>query len=143
TAQQDLAATVYQRSGQGERALAVLEAELDSAPAAEWRRAAALAQRIGEPGRAAAIWEAGWRQSVLSGAEDLLQLVELHLAGGTPARAAEWLETALENGTLTDDLEQRRLLARAWQAARDRQRTLAAWQHVAERSDAGEDWLRL
>lgn len=141
--QQELAATIYQRSGQGERALAVLEAELDTAPAPEWRRAAALAQRIGAPGRAAAIWEAGWRQGVLSGAEDLRQLVELHLAGGTPARAAEWLEEALENGTLTDDLEQRRLLANAWQAARDHQRALAAWQHVAQQSGTGEDWLAL
>lgn len=143
TEQQTLAATVYQRSGQGEQALAMLEADLDSSPAAEWRRAAALAQRIGEPGRAASIWEAGWRQGVLSGEQDLLQLVELHLAGGTPARAAEWLEKALESEVLADELSHRRLLAQAWQAARDRERALAAWQRVAEESGEGEDWLRL
>ncbi|PMR71476.1 hypothetical protein C1H66_02430, partial [Halomonas heilongjiangensis] len=33
--------------------------------------------------------------------------------------------------------------AQAWQASRDRQRALAAWEAVAERSDAGDDWLRL
>ncbi|WP_035596708.1 tetratricopeptide repeat protein, partial [Halomonas salina] len=108
-----------------------------------WSRAASLAQRLGDPGRAAAIWEAGWRRGVLAGAEDLHQRIRLHLAGGTPARAAELLTTALEEQALPDDLEHRRLLARAWQAARDHDEALAAWRDVAERSGAGDDWLRL
>ncbi|MDI5985587.1 hypothetical protein QLQ85_12380 [Halomonas sp. M4R5S39] len=141
---QALAATVYQRAGQSDEALALLEARLegDESPAS-WRRAAALAQRLGEPGRAAAIWEAGWRRGILSERDDLRQLVRLHLAGGTPARAAEHLEAGLAEELLDDDGENRRLLAQAWEAARDRERALAAWEAVAERSDAGDDWLRL
>ncbi|PXX86762.1 tetratricopeptide repeat protein [Halomonas heilongjiangensis] len=141
---QALAATIYQRAGQSDEALALLEARLagDESPAS-WRRAAALAQRLGEPGRAAAIWEGGWRRGVLAGEQDLLQLVKLHLAGGTPARGAERLAEALEGGELPDTPAHRRLLAQAWQASRDRQRALAAWEAVAERSDAGDDWLRL
>ncbi|PSJ21578.1 hypothetical protein CVH10_11795 [Halomonas sp. ND22Bw] len=140
-----LAATVLQRAGDEGGALALIERRLQGADgdAETWRRAASLAQRLGDPGRAAAIWEAGWRRGVLAGAEDLHQRIRLHLAGGTPARAAELLTTALEEQALPDDLEHRRLLARAWQAARDHDEALAAWRDVAERSGAGDDWLRL
>ncbi|MBB3231642.1 hypothetical protein [Halomonas stenophila] len=143
--QASLAASVLQRAGDEASALAVLERRLENAeddPEA-WRRAAGLAQRLGDPGRAAALWEAGWRRGVLTGRDDLRQRIRLHLAGGTPARAAELLATALEEGTLADDPANRRLLARAWQAARDRERALAAWEALAERSGAGEDWLHL
>lgn len=140
-----LAATALQRAGRQEDALAVLERQLAGAeddPQA-WRRAAGLAQRMGDPGRAAALWETAWRRGVLSGADDLMQRIRLHLAAGTPARAAEILSRALEEGSLDDSLENRRLLAEAWQAARDRDRALTTWREVAERGDAAEDWLRL
>ncbi|MCK2182693.1 tetratricopeptide repeat protein [Halomonas getboli] len=141
----ELAATVLQRAGDDSGALALIERRLEEADgdAETWRRAAALAQRLGDPGRAAAIWEAGWRRGVLSGAEDLQQRIRLHLAGGTPARAAELLVKALEAQVLPDDLDHRRLLAQAWQAARAHDRALSAWRDVAERSGAGDDWLRL
>lgn len=143
-AQQSLAMTIYRRAGRAEEALALVEADLETSRDGEtWRQAAALAQRLGETGRAAAIWEAGWRQGSLEGGEDLHQLVLLHLAGGTPARAAEWLEAGLADGLLDDGEENRRLLAQAWEAARDRRRALEAWQAVARLSDNGDDWLRL
>ncbi|MFC3283669.1 tetratricopeptide repeat protein [Litchfieldella rifensis] len=140
-----LAASVYQRLGHDAQALRILDGLLARAPedAAQWRRAAGLAQRLGEHGRAAALWEAGWRRGTLSGRDDLLTRIRLHLAGGTPARAAEILQGALADGELADDLEHRRLLAQAWTAARDRKRALAAWRTVAERSGEGDDWLRL
>ncbi|WP_192036656.1 hypothetical protein [Halomonas sp. YLGW01] len=140
-----LAATVLQRAGDEGGALSLIERRLEGAggDAETWRRAASLAQRLGEPGRAAAIWEAGWRRGVLSGVDDLGQRIRLHLAGGTPARAAELLATALESQSLPDDLDHRRLLAQAWQAARDHQRALVAWREVAKRSGEGDDWLRL
>ncbi|MGR4068790.1 tetratricopeptide repeat protein [Billgrantia sp. C5P2] len=141
---QELAAVVFQRAGRGEEALANLEASLNAQAEPEaWRRAAALAHGLGDAQRAAAIWEAGWRLGVLAGEEDLRQRIELHLAAGTPARAAEYMEAALAGETLPDTLANRRLLARAWEEARDRERALDAWRTVAERSDSGEDWQRL
>ncbi|SHJ92315.1 tetratricopeptide repeat protein [Halomonas caseinilytica] len=140
-----LAATALQRAGREDAALAVLERQLAGAegdPDA-WRRAAGLAQRMGDPERAAALWETAWRRGVLSGADDLMQRIRLHLAAGTPARAAEILERALSAGNLEDSLENRRLLAEAWQAARDRDQALTAWREVAEQGAAAEDWLRL
>ncbi|WP_197038421.1 tetratricopeptide repeat protein [Billgrantia saliphila] len=142
--QQRLANIVLQRAGKGAEALAALEAELNaSSEAADWRRAAALAQGLGDPVRAAALWEAGWRLGVLAGEGDLEQRIELHLAAGTPARAAELLEVALTEEALPDTLANRRLLARAWEEARARERALEAWRTVAERSGEGDDWQRL
>ena len=50
---------------------------------------------------------------------------------------------ALANEVLSDTLDNRRLLARAWEQARDRDRALDAWREVAQRSKAGGDWQRL
>lgn len=141
---QALAAAVFQRAERGAQALPRLEAALGAqAEPAAWRRAAALAQGLGELERAAAIWEAGWRRGALSEGADLRQRIELHLMAGTPARAAEYLEVALADRALPDILDNRRLLARAWEEARDRGRALDAWGEVARRSEEGGDWRRL
>ncbi|XKH61304.1 hypothetical protein LG290_06110 [Halomonas sediminis] len=142
--QSALAVTVYQRAGNLDKALAVLESGLDSdAPPVEWRRAAAMAQQLEQFSLAAAIWDAGWRIGALEGAEDLLTLVQLHLRAGTPARAAEYLEQALSQGLVKQTPAHQRQLAQAWQVAKDQARALEAWQTVAERSGMAEDWLRL
>ncbi|MDI5919979.1 hypothetical protein QLQ86_04150 [Halomonas sp. LR5S13] len=143
-AQRGLSISVLRRAGRDGAALALLADGLsESRDPARWRQAAALARRLGDAGQAAAIWEAGWRRGVLEDSDDLRRLIELHLAGGTPARAAEYLVKALEQGELEDSETHRRLLARAWEAARDRDRALGAWGAVARRSDSGGDWLRL
>ncbi|GHC19361.1 hypothetical protein GCM10010082_08710 [Kushneria pakistanensis] len=140
-----LAASVYQQTGQFEAASSVVEAQLDQddSDPARWQQAAALYQRIGQPGRAAALWEAGWQRGILKGEEALLTRAKLHMAGDTPARAAEMLSQALENGELKDSDAHRRLLARAWAQARDHQKALQAWQAVAERTDEAHDWYML
>lgn len=139
------AAAVLQRSGDKRGALVIIEKRLTQAgdDATEWRRAAGLAQQLADAGRAAAIWEAGWQRGVLAGSDDLEQRIRLHLAGGTPARAAELLAQSLANGDLSDSLEHRRMLASAWQAARDHDQALAAWQSLAKQSAQADDWLRL
>ncbi|MHB0774043.1 tetratricopeptide repeat protein [Halomonas sp. WWR20] len=140
-----LAASLYQRAGDSEQALSMLDRLLERAPddPDTWRRAAALAQRLEVPGRAAALWEAGWRKGALTDDEDLERLIQLHLAGGTPARAAEHLAQALDDGRLADNEAHARLLAQAWTAARDHVRALEAWQALAERTQAAKDWQQL
>ncbi|GHE21913.1 hypothetical protein GCM10017767_24340 [Halomonas urumqiensis] len=143
-AQRRLAITVWRRSGDDEAALSMLADGLkDTRDPARWREASALAQRLGDTGRAAAIWETAWRRGIFEGEEALRRRIHLHMAGGTPARAAEALAEALQAGTLEDSDAHRRLLAQAWEAARERDLALAAWEALATRTDAGEDWLRL
>ncbi|RXE48081.1 tetratricopeptide repeat protein [Chromohalobacter israelensis] len=140
-----LAASVYQHAERYEAALGLLDTALEGKgddPDA-WRRAAALAQRMQRPGLAAALWEAGWRRGALQGREALEQLIRLHEAGGTPARAAEYLQAAFEDGTLPRDVEHQRRLAEAWTAARAHREALSAWRTLAERTQAAEDWRQL
>ncbi|WP_251976465.1 tetratricopeptide repeat protein [Salinicola avicenniae] len=139
--QLQLASRVYQAVGRFDEALSLLGDDGDSP--AVWRRAAALAQQAGNDGRAAAIWDAGWRRGQLTSAEDLLQLAKLHIAGGTPARAGEYLARWLEEGKLASTDANRRLLAQAWTAARDHAKALSAWQALATQSQRDEDWRQL
>lgn len=143
--QLSLATTVYQRTGRLSEATEVVEAQLveNTRDPARWRQAVALYQRLDEPGRAAALWEAGYRRGVLEGEAALLTRVRLHIDGGTPARAGEILKAAFDEGRLVESDEHLRLLARAWTEARDRDRALRAWQQLAERTDRARDWYRL
>ncbi len=140
-----LAASIYQHAGEDEKALTMIERLLAGAShdEATWRRAAGLAQRLGRDAHAAALWEAGWRQGVLSGEAALERRIRLHLQAGTPARAAELLANALDEGALDDTLARRRLLARAYERARARSSALEAWRQVAKQSGEAEDWLYL
>lgn len=136
-----LASTVYQQAGRFDDALALLGS--DSSAPDIWRRAAGLAQRAGDEGRAAALWESGWRHGVLTSRDDLLQLAKLHIAGGTPARAAEHLERWFDEGQLEASDTNRRLLAQAWTAARNHAKAIAAWRALAEQSGSPDDWQQL
>lgn len=141
SSQRQLASTVYQQSGRFDDALALFGDDQDSPNV--WRRAAGLAQQAGNNGRAAAIWESGWRRGVLRSNDDLLQLARLHIAGGTPARAAEHLTRWLDDGRLESNADNLRLLAQAWTAARDHDEALSAWRALAARTERGEDWQQL
>ncbi|MGQ7242773.1 heme biosynthesis protein HemY [Salinicola sp. V024] len=141
SSQQQLASTVYQQTGRFDDALALLGDDASSPDV--WRRAAGLAQRAGDDGRAAAIWESGWRRGALTSRDDLLQLAKLHIAGGTPARAAEYLQRWLDDGQLQSSPATLRLTAQAWTAARDHHQALTAWRKLAEQSGRTEDWQQL
>lgn len=139
--QQALAIAVFRQTGQNALALNGLLDGLhaDSEPAA-WRQAAGLAQEAGQAGMAAGIWEMAWQLGKFNTTEDRLTLIRLHLAGGTPARAGEHLEAALQEGALVRNEETLRLLARAWQQARHVEKALNAWEALAEQTQSADDW---
>ncbi|WP_081194077.1 hypothetical protein [Halomonas sp. BC1] len=140
-AQQALVNVVLRQAGEGEQALAwLLESLSERSSAEEWRQAAGLAQQAGLLGAAAGVWEAAWQMGKFTAPEDRLTLIRLHLAGGTPARAGEHLEAALEAGELPDDEETLRLRATAWQQARHVEHALNAWQALADTTQTADDW---
>ncbi|MFG6666349.1 tetratricopeptide repeat protein [Halomonas sp. HNIBRBA4712] len=142
-ARQALALGVMRRAGRGEQALGWLVEDLSEQSGSNaWRQAAGLAQQAGQAGLAAGLWETAWQLGIFDSNEDFDTLVELHLAGGTPARAAEHLERALEEGRLTDDEATLRRLAQVWYQARAIEKALDSWQALAEASQQSEDWRR-
>lgn len=140
-AQQTLALAVYRNAGQGDQALGwLLDGLSAQSDAADWRQAAGLAQQAGQPGVAAGLWDTAWQLGKLTEQEDFLLLVQLHLAGGTPARAAEYLERALREGDIARDESHLRLLANAWRQAKDVEKALGAWQALALHTQTVDDW---
>lgn len=140
-AQQTLALAVYRNAGQGDQALGWLLDGLNAqSDAADWRQAAGLAQQAGQSGVAAALWETAWQLGKLTEQEDFWLLIQLHLAGGTPARAAEHLERALNEGDIVRDESHLRLLANAWRQAKDVEKALNAWHTLALHTQAAPDW---
>lgn len=140
-AQQALALAVYRNAGQGDQALGWLLDGLDAqSEAADWRQAAGLAQQAGQLGVAAGLWETAWQLDKLTDQEDFWLLIQLHLAGGTPARAAEHLEQALDEGNIVRDESNLRLLASAWRQAKDVEKALNAWQTLALHTQTAADW---
>ncbi|WP_404374693.1 hypothetical protein [Vreelandella aquamarina] len=139
--QQTLANVVLRHAGENGQALSWLLAGLgaESRPD-EWRQAAGLAQQAGRLGVAAAVWEAAWQLGKFTAPDDRLTLIHLHLAGGTPARAAEHVEAALSSGELPRDEETLRLRATAWQQAKHIDNALDAWQALAELTQSADDW---
>lgn len=140
-AQQSLVLAVFRNAGQSDQALGWLLDDLNtqSAPQA-WRQAAGLAQQAGQPGVAAGIWEMAWQLGKFSGSDDRLMLIRLHMAGGTPARAAEHIEEALQSEEMVRDEQALRLLATAWQQARHVEKALQAWQALVEETQVASDW---
>lgn len=140
-AQQALTTVVLRNTEQNEQTLAWLVDGLtaQSEPDA-WRQAAGMAQQMGQAGVAAGVWEMAWQLGKFSTTEELLTLIRLHLAGGTPARAGEHVEAAIQEGVLARDEEALRLLAGAWQQARHVEKALNAWRGLAEITQKPEDW---
>jgi len=141
--QQTLTHVVLRNTGDNAQALSWLLNGLSAESDAEaWRQAAGLAQQAGQLGVAAAVWEAAWQLGKFSTPEERRTLIELHMAGGTPARAAEHLEAALEADSLPRDEDTLRLRATAWQQAKDVDKALAAWRELAALTQTAEDWRR-
>ncbi|WGI26928.1 hypothetical protein QEN58_07665 [Halomonas alkaliantarctica] len=139
--QQALALAVFRNAGQGDKALGwLLDGLSAQSAAADWRQAAGLAQQAGQTGVAAGLWETAWQLGKLTEQEDFWLLIQLHVAGGTPARAAEHLEQALDEGDIVRDESHLRLLANAWRQAKDVEKALNAWHALALNTQAAADW---
>lgn len=140
-AQQALTLVIYRNAGQDDQALGwLLEGLNAQSDASDWRQAAGLAQQAGQAGVAAGLWETAWHLGKLSEQEDFWLLIQLHLAGGTPARAAEHLEQALSEGDIVRDESNLRLHANAWRQAKDVEMALSAWQALALHTQTADDW---
>ncbi|MCS2610093.1 tetratricopeptide repeat protein [Halomonas dongshanensis] len=142
--QRSLALAIYRNADLTDEALAwLLDGLRSDSDANMWRQAAGLAQQVGRPDVAAGLWETAWQLGIFDAMDDFWTLVQLHLAGGTPARAAEHLERALAEGRLVREPMTLRKLAEAWQQAKDIDHTLAAWEALAMLTQAADDWRAL
>lgn len=142
--QRELALVIYINADQPERTLDGLLTMLGETPSpAHWRRAARLSQHAGELTVAAALWDTAWQLEIFTTADDFWQLVALHRLAGTPARAAEYLETALASGRIVHSEMALRIVAQSWLQARDINQALASQHALAQQTRTADEWRLL
>jgi tetratricopeptide (TPR) repeat protein len=108
-----------------------------------WMQLALLHAALEEYSTSLAVQQLAYRQGMLTDDEDLRRLARSHLHQELPYLAAELLEHGLEGGAVASDPEALELLANAWIAAREYERSLAPLEKAAALSDRGDLYVRL
>ncbi|MEH6567178.1 MAG: hypothetical protein V7756_17780 [Halopseudomonas sp.] len=108
-----------------------------------WRQLASMQSMAGKQAEAAATLRLAHEGGVGLRAGDLDNLVALHAQAGAPWQAARLLDALIEQKLLPTDREHQLRLAQLWQAARDREQALSAWQQLARQSGDARYWLQV
>lgn len=108
-----------------------------------WLQLANLQLRLKQERKAVATLALAHRQKMLTSQEEQLLYVRLLYKTGAPYQAATLLQSWLRKGVLSDGHEVQRLLASAWDSAKEKKQAAAALATVAKRENRGDTWLRL
>jgi len=108
-----------------------------------WRQLASMQSMAGQQADAAATLRLAYEAGVGLRASDLKNLVALHAQAGAPWQAARLLDALIKQKLLPSDREHQLRLAQLWQASRDRDQALRAWQQLAQQSGDAGHWLQV
>jgi tetratricopeptide (TPR) repeat protein len=84
-------------------------------------------------------YDVGWLQR----SSEFVQMAQLFLGADIPVKAAQIMETGLDQGTIESNENNWRVLAQAWQLAQEDVKAIPAMAHAAGLADNGELDLRL
>lgn len=135
--------SLYLQAGHWENAASLLQGDiLRQYPQKReyWRQLASIQMQRKQESRAASTLSLAYRQGLLEPA-DIRQLAQLYLYLEMPHKAATLLQQAMQSRQLRRSASHQRLLAMAWQAAREPQAAVAAYRQAGESDDllrAGE-----
>ncbi len=110
---------------------------------ANWRQLASMQSMAGKQAEAAATLRLAQTAGVDLRVADLENLVALHAQAGAPWQAARLLDALIKQQLLPSDPEHQLRLAQLWQASRDREQALRAWQQLARQSGDARYWLQV
>ena len=108
-----------------------------------WRQLAAVRLELDNQQQALAALELGYLQGILDEQRDIVQLAGLYINLGLPYKAATVIEENLKNGVIKADQKVYKLLAAAWNNAREYTRAIVPLTKAAELSEDGELFLQL
>lgn len=108
-----------------------------------WRQLASMQSMAGQQTEAAATLRLAYEGGVGLRSGDLNNLVALHAQAGAPWQAARLLDALIKQKLLPSDREHQLRLAQLWQASRDRDQALSAWQQLAQQSGDARYWLQV
>jgi len=108
-----------------------------------WRQLASMQSMAGQQTDAAGTLRLAYEGGVGLRATDLNNLVAMHAQAGAPWQAARLLDALIQQKLLPADREHQLRLAQLWQASRDREQALSAWQQLAQQSGDADYWLQV
>ncbi len=124
--------------------LGVLEVLVTEYPAKEyWMHLAAAFGEMGDEERQLAAYEAAYALGYLQSSSEIVLLSQLLLQAEVPYRAGVLMQEGLENGTVTSNAGNWRLLSQAWILAREHDAAIVSLGKAAELSDDGELYARI
>ena len=125
---------VYYQSGQYRPAVTLLEQMIRRFPqhGDYWLQLSSVYRELGEDAQAMAVMELAYVQGLLDGESELVNLASYYLYMGLPHKAGQLIDKALEEGSVTPDIDNWQLLIEAWLQAREFDRALAASERALE-----------
>jgi len=136
--------SVYHELGDNARLREVLEILVARFPQrAYWLHLASVYGDLGLEERQLAAYEIAFEAGYLDRSDEVVLLAQLLLQAQVPYRAAQILESGMEQGTVERSVDTYRLLSQAWLLAREDRRSIEILQRASELSQDGEIDARL
>jgi tetratricopeptide (TPR) repeat protein len=108
-----------------------------------WFSLAGAYTELGEDDNLMGAYDAAHTQGLLEKESELRTMAQLYLQHEVPYKAATLLESEMENGRVTKNAKNYRLLSQAWTLAAEDRKAIPALQSAARLTDEGELNLRL
>lgn len=103
-----------------------------------WTQLSQVCLRLGQDDRALAVQALAYRNGLLDEQADLLYLSGLYSQSGIPFKAAEVLQSGLETGVVEPGRYHWTVVAEAWYAAEELEKSLLAYEMAGRLADDGD-----
>jgi tetratricopeptide (TPR) repeat protein len=108
-----------------------------------WFSLAGSYTELGEDQNLIAAYDAAYTQGMLEKESEFVTMAQLYMQREVPYKAATLLTDRMENGTVTKNEKNYRLLSQAWQMSQEDEKAIPALTEAARLSDDGELDVRL
>ena len=108
-----------------------------------WLYLANAYRELGDDDALVAAYELAYQQNMLDAEAELVTMAQLYLQSEVPLKAAQLLETEMENGRIEKSAKNYRLLSQAWSLAREDARSIEPLKTSAEMGNDGDLFVRL
>jgi tetratricopeptide (TPR) repeat protein len=103
-----------------------------------WLQLSAMYGEIGEEGKQLAVMESAWQAGYVTQPTDIITLVQLYRYHQVPIKAANLLAEAIDNGKVIAEEKYLDMLAKAYIAAKDDEKSIPVLINAAKISDTGK-----
>jgi len=108
-----------------------------------WFSLAGAYTELGEDQNLIAAYDAAYTQGMLEKESEFVTMAQLFMQREVPYKAAILLSERMDDGTVTKNAKNYRLLSQAWQLSQEDEKAIPALTEAAQRSDDGELDVRL